>query len=319
MGIRRDFLYVGDVSDSSVVRFNAITGQVIDSFVTSFSGGLNGPRGIIFNHTGNLLVSNQNVEQPQNGNILEYNGQTGAFLRALVSSVQNGAPFAPRGIVLSSNNILYVADLQSPSVDPDQPEPGELRAYDGTTGAFLGLSDHSCFEGTFFPRSVVIGPDNLLYVSVFNPFNPLDGWVLRFDPGTMEFIDVFVESNAINNLHRPEGLVFGPDGNLYVTSFRADENDTDKILIFDGESGAFLDKIDLDVVGQPRAFAMAILFGPDGKLFVPISGGGPDTGSVRRYDVQSKTFDVFAQVPLAQFWYLTFDKTDPGTLAYQGE
>ncbi|MEO4055395.1 hypothetical protein [Solibacillus sp. CAU 1738] len=315
MGICRDFLYIGDTSDNTIKRFDATTGKFLGTFVASECGGLHGPRGIIFNCRGNLLVSNQNVDQPQNGNILKYNGKTGTFLHELVTSVQKGAPFAPRGIVLSNNNILYVADLQSPD---DIPQPGKLRAYNGTSGKFLGNFDHSCFNGPFFPRSVVFGPDGLLYVSVFNPFDPLDGWVLQFDPVKREFIKVFIESNAVNNLHRPEGLVFGPDGNLYVTSFRADENDTDKILIFDGKCGKFLDKIDLDTVGEPRAFAMAILFGPCGKLFVPISGTGPDTGSVRRYDAQSKTFDVFipAGKQLGAPWYLTFGNTDSATLAY---
>ena len=200
---------------------------------------------------------------------------------------------------------------------PTQPQPGELRAYNynGSTAEFIGTFDHSGFDGPFFPRGVVIGPDGLLYVSVINPLDlpdsRVDGWVLRFDPETMKFIDVFVKNNHINNPHFPEGLVFGPDGNLYVTSFRVDPNDEnqiDSINIYDGESGAFLDKIDLDAVGGSRAFAMALLFGPSGKLFVPISGNGPDTGSVRRYDVQTKTFDVFipAGGPLGSPWYLTF-------------
>lgn len=318
MGILRDFLYIGDTSDDTVKRFDAATGKFLGTFVTSGSGGLHGPRGLIFGHMDNLLVSNQNVDQPQNGDVLKYKGQDGSFLGELVSSVQKGAPFAPRGIVLSDDNVLIVADIESPSTN-DQPQPGEIRAFNGTTGNFIHIFNHSGFNGPFFPRSVVIGPDGLLYVSVFNPFNPLNGWVLRFNLETGAFLDVFVESNAVNNLHRPEGFVFGPDGNLYVTSFRADENDTDKILIFDSVTGAFLDKIDLDTVGGPRSFAMAILFGPNGKLFVPISGGGPDAGSVRRYDVETKTFDVFVPAGglLGAPWYLTFGNTAPSTLSYQ--
>ncbi|MEK4229209.1 hypothetical protein [Solibacillus sp. FSL H8-0538] len=316
MGIRSDFLYIGDTSDDTVKRFDAVNGNFLGTFVTSSSGSLHGPRGLIFNHVDNLLVSNQNVEQPQNGNVLQYNGETGAFLGELVTSIQEGASFAPRGIVLSNSNVLYVADIESVSSN-EEPQPGELRAYSGTNGAFLGIFNHSGFNGPFFPRSVVIGTDGLLYVSVFNPFDPLNGWVLRFNPHTLEFVDVFIESNSVNNLHRPEGLVFGPDGNLYITSFRADADDTDKILVFEGKTGTFIKKIDLDEVGEPRAFAMAILFGPEGKLFVPISGNGPDTGSVRRYDVESGSFDVF--VPpgiLGVPWYLTFGNTDPATLAY---
>ncbi|MCI0573243.1 MAG: hypothetical protein L0Y66_21055, partial [Myxococcaceae bacterium] len=89
--------------------------------------------------------------------------------------------------------------------------------------------------------------------------------------------------------------------------------------IFNGTTGAYEDKIDLDVVGQPRAFAQALLFGPGGKLYVPISGNGPDTGSVRRYDVGTKTFEVFVQAggDLIAPFYLTFGKTHPATLEYR--
>ena len=54
-------------------------------------------------------------------------------------------------------------------------------------------------------------------------------------------------------------------------------------------------KIDLYAVGQPRAFPEIILFGPEGKLFVPITGpfdfdtGAPTgelTGSVRRHSAR---------------------------------
>ncbi|MFJ7509721.1 hypothetical protein ACIQW7_09705 [Peribacillus simplex] len=316
--IRKDFLYIGDGSDDTVKTFDAETGRFLGSFVAPGSNGLHGPRGLLFDHVGNLLVTNQNVGQPQNGNVLKFNGQTGAFLGELVQSNAPGAPFAPRGIVLSKQNILFVADMG------DVDLPGELRTYNGTTGVFLGNLNHSGFSGQFHPRAVVIGPDHLLYVSVRNIPQPEGGSVLRFNPKTGEFLGVFIESNTVNDLNRPEGLVFGPDGNLYITSFRRDASDTDKILIFDGDTGKFLDKIDLDVVGHPRAFAQALLFGPDGKLFVPITGDGPDTGSVRRYSVHHhhKTFDVFvpshsAGGPLGEPWYLTFGNTNPATLDYR--
>jgi hypothetical protein len=64
------------------------------------------------------------------------------------------------------------------------------------------------------------------------------------------------------------------------------------------------------------------LFGPDGKLFVPITGGGSDRGAVRTYDVTTKEFETFI-LPgdmgggLQSPWYLTFTQTNPSTLAYQ--
>ncbi|MGG0658650.1 hypothetical protein [Rummeliibacillus pycnus] len=322
---RNDFLYIGDASDNTVKTFDAATGRFLGSFVASGSNGLFGPRGLIFDHKGNLLVSNQIPDMTQNkGTVLNYNSQTGAFLRELVHSNEPGAPLAPRGIVLSKQNILFVADMGDFANDVEV--PGEVRMYNGNTGVFLGNLNHSGFSGQFHPRALVIGPDGSLYVSVRNLPDPVGGSVLRFNPRTGKFLGVFIESNAVNDLNRPEGLVFGPDGNLYITSFRKDVKDTDKILIFDGKTGKFLNKIDLDVVGQPRAFAQALLFGPDGKLFVPIQGDGPDSGSVRRYNVHHHkiTFDVFVPPslgggPLGEPWYLTFGNTNPATLVYQHE
>jgi hypothetical protein len=66
--------------------------------------------------------------------------------------------------------------------------------------------------------------------------------------------------------------------------------------------------------------SQALLFGPHGKLFVPITiaiPGAALAGEVRRYDVRTKTYDVFvAAGTLAPPWFLTFGKTDPATLAY---
>jgi hypothetical protein len=85
-----------------------------------------------------------------------------------------------------------------------------------------------------------------------------------------------------------------------------------------------VDEINLDQVGQPRAFAQAILFGPGGQLFVPITGNGPETGAVRSYDVATKSYTEFippnaAGGALGQPWYLTFSRTDPATLAYNSK
>lgn len=181
-------------------------------------------------------------------------------------------------------------------------------------------------------------PNGLLYVSITGNIaagDSLTGAVLRFNPRTGKFVDVFTSNSAAGcatHLHRPEGLTFGPDGNLYITAFRANGNDTDKILIFDGKTGACRDQIDLDVVNGPRATPQAILFGPNGRLFVPMNNilSNPDVinnefdGEVRRYNVQTKIYDVFVKSaqnggPLIQPWYLTFGKTSSRNLAYGDE
>jgi len=309
-------LYVGDGSDDSVKMFDATTGAFEGTLVSPGSGGLHGPRGLIFRNDGQLLAVDQNVFEPNPGEILRYNGMTGDFLGNLVFQTDPNAPFAPRGMVLGANHTLYVAD----DGNLDGIILGRLARFNSETGAFLGDLQPTGFTGDFYARAVVIGPDGLVYVTVRN-IAPTGGEIMRWDPVTGNFLGSFVTSNATNDLNRPEGIVFGPDGNLYVCSFRADASDTDKILEFNGSTGAYIGKIDLDQVGQPREFAQALLFGPGGKLFVPITANGPDTGEVRRYDVSTGTFDVFvppssAGGPIGQGWYLTFRDTDPATLAF---
>jgi hypothetical protein len=156
---------------------------------------------------------------------------------------------------------------------------------------------------------------------------------VRFDPEKLAFKDVLLSNpeeceRNTNDLHRPEGLVFSPDGDLYVTSFQRDETDTDRVLIIpkraikENNIRLPLDRIDFYRPGEPRRFAQAVLFGPKGHLFVPLSDN-PDPalshGEVRRYNVKTKTFRTF--VPqgggVIAPWFLSFMNTDPATLAYE--
>jgi hypothetical protein len=349
-----DFLYVGDGGDNTVKRFDAKTGVFYGTFVTqdssfSVTGQLIfGPRGLIFNRQGDLLLVNQNAGQIPNGTVLRYDGKSGLFEGTLVGSTDPGATNAPRGILLE--RLLFLAGDEG----EDQYDDGALRAFTKGGKFFAELPAPPGFlPGHFRPRAVVIGPDGLLYVSnAFNPPQPgptgppsLGGQVLRYYPDKLTFKDVFIDNNDYADLNRPEGLVFGPDGKLYVTSFAPNQfgptgNDTDKILIFavpGGDShGKFIDQIDLDqpsTLPQDRAAAQALLFGPHGLLYVPISGpvigpGQPvaslSVGEVRRYNIHSKKYDVLVpafSLPggghLQAGWYLTFGKTDPATLAYR--
>jgi len=324
-----DSLYIGDGSDNTVKRFDAGTGAFEVQFVQSTNPNLTGPQGLIVvnGNPPNLLLVNQNVGTAKAGDIFRYNGDTGAFIDAIVSHNTMDAPFAPRGMVLS-NGILFVASVVSDQYN----NPGRVLEYDATSGALVGtLTPDATFIHPFHPRGVVIGPDGLLYVSNIPNLPPPDGTglggqVLRFDPNidpntnAFTFVDVFIDDGGgVGHLNRPEGLVFGPNRELYITSFRANASDNDKILVFDGTNGVLLGgkTIHLDQVGLSRAYAQTLLFGPGGFLFVPIN----TTGEVRRYNVDTERFTIFVPPggPLGQPWYLTFGNTNPATLAYEGD
>ncbi len=323
-----DVLYVGDGFDDSINEFDAETGSYTSEFQQN--GVLFGPRGMLV--TGNeLLVANQNVDQPFNGEVLRYDRSTRNFLGALVPSSDPNAPFGPRGMVIR-NGVLYVADLQADGpCDASNCVDGRVRTYNASNGTFLGdvnlgtldLSAPGVVDADreFNPRGIVFGPDGLLYVSVFNPENPLDGHIVRFDVNT-GFQDVFVDSDTCGcDLHRPEGLSFGPDGNLYITSFRADGTDSDRIVVVNGANGSPVGEIDLAAPvasGGLRAFAQALLFGPGGSLYVPITGGDASmAGEVRAYDVSDASYEVLIpNTQMGQAWFLTFGNTDSATLQY---
>jgi hypothetical protein len=319
-----DSLYVGDNASNgksagnSVQQFDAGTGASLGSFVSG-SNSLKGTRGLIFDGAGHLLVANQDVSRGKPGEILKYDAATGAFAGDLVPFQDPNAPFAPRGIVLK-DNVLYVANLQDAGntkagIAPD----GEIDKYDGTTGQFLGAFTRPAgWAGQFNPRAVVFGPDGNLYASVFDSSNLALGYVLKIDVGTGAEAVFASEAGAAPDLHRPEGLTFGPDGKLYATGYRADASDTDKVVVLDPASGAEVKSIVLDAVGQPRAYGQGILFGPGGRLFIPISTlDSPYSGAVRSYDVSDGSFVNFEPPgTLGSGWYLTFGQTDPATLAY---
>src|SRR4029077_8206096 len=80
-GLGPDILYVGDESDNKIKSFDAVSGTSLDgangAFVTP-SGGLRGPMGLLIAGP-ELIVVNQNIGQPVNGEISQYHLNNGSF------------------------------------------------------------------------------------------------------------------------------------------------------------------------------------------------------------------------------------------------
>ena len=102
--------------------------------------------------------------------------------------------------------------------------------------------------------------------------------MLQFDPTTGNFIKAFITTmrrRLPDQLNGPEGLASVlTAGSTSPACAPATTNETDKILIFDGPGGAHpgacIGKFDLEV-GASESTAAALLFGPGGDLFVPIT------------------------------------------------
>ncbi len=320
-------LFIGDLGDNSIKGFDVAGGTYLGAFVPSGTAGLKGPIGMIFTG-GKLVVVNQNIDTNLSGEILQFDSTTGTFVGKLVASSDRNAPFFPQGIVRGGpDQGFYLADV---GIKNGQcANQGNIKEYDAA-GAFLGNLDQHRFTAEFHPRGVVFGPDGLLYVSAIGcldptdpHFSPITGYILRFNASTKAFVDVFASNSTVPDLHRPEGLVFDSAGNLWVTSFRANTNDIDKILKLDGRTGALLDKLMLWTPPAPRAYAQAIIFGPGGNLYIPITGGDATTaGQVRRCNPTTKHCDVIVPAnssggALQKPWFLIFRKSDAATLNYE--
>jgi streptogramin lyase len=122
------------------------------------------------------------------------------------------------------------------------------------------------------PPSSIVCAGDLLVSSRFNSH------VLRYDANTGTFVGVFASGHGMAN---PNGIAYGPDGNLYVAN-----GDEGRVLRFDGQTGDFLGSFVSPSTPGGLASPRAIAFGPDGNLYVD-SGG---TNNVLAYDGATGAF-----------------------------
>jgi WD40 repeat protein len=160
--------------------------------------------------------------------------------------------------------------------------------YDDMTRLPVGNFVLPARDGLESPTGMTYGPDGNLYVANglrADGSAPLENSVLRYDGLTGEFIDEF-SSDYPTPITQ---IVFGPDGDLYVSAssgnvvYRTDGTTGDIIEVFAGP-------------GSPMNFAAGLTFGPDGNLYVGSFLGN----QVLRFDGTSGDYiDAFATVPIA--------------------
>jgi len=172
----------------------------------------------------------------------------------------------------------------------------QVLRYDANTGAFVDQFVPKHSGGLKEPQSLIFGPhDHDLYVGSGHFGGPLKA-VLRYDGASGEFVDEFTEGGHLESVH---GVIFGPDGNLYVGdrvgTFGKPEGG--RILRFNGVTGAFMDEfVPLASGGLRHPFG--IVFAPDkkGKLDLFVADG---PGNILRYDGTTGAF-VEEFVPLGR-------------------
>lgn len=203
---------------------------------------------------------------------------------------------------------IVVANLSDHSVS----------VFDGESGAYRGPAFEPGAGGLLHATGIAFGPDGALYVGSSG-----SGQVLRYDGATGEFLDAFVSGGP---LERPFSLVFGPGGDLFVSSgatvlrfapdgtfvghaardsslqqpiglaFGADgllyvvNPSARSVARFDPDSGDLVDSF----VSDSLAFPSDVAFGPDGDLYVSNAAAS----RVVRFDGQTGAFgSVAATLP----------------------
>jgi sugar lactone lactonase YvrE len=193
-----------------------------------------------------------------------------------------------------------------------------VSVFDGESGAFRGPAFAPGTGGLQNATGIAFGPDGALYVGSSG-----NGRILRYDGATGAFIDVFASGDP---LERPFSLIFGPGGDLFVSSgptvlrYRADgsfvgyaardptleqpiglatgpdgslyvvSSTAPSIVRFDFDTGASAGAF----VTDSLAFPSDVAFGPDGDLYV----SNASASRVVRFDGSSGAFEaVVATLP----------------------
>jgi sugar lactone lactonase YvrE len=147
--------------------------------------------------------------------------------------------------------------------------------YDGGAGAFIDYFSTACHA-----LDLTYGPDNRLYVldepAVQSPGGPCTTAfaVRRFNGLTGAFeehIDEHANYVAYSGyLSQPNGLAFGPDGNLYISNGIG----TGTIVLYQGPFGAAPGEFITVFADLGNVVPTKLRFGPDGDLYVIGSGTG---------------------------------------------
>ncbi|GEM_PF-3900907 len=259
--LSKTYIVVTDRFSNQIIRYNT-DGTLHDNFVASVN-----PEAVVFGPDQNLYLTGFNA-----GTVDRFNGDTGNIIGRFITG---GSLAGPEGLTFGPDGNLYVVDRVQSAV---------LR-YDGATGAFMDLFVKPRSGGLTGAAAITFGPDGNLYLTSGSVSQDGSGvnnpQVLRYDGKTGAFKDVFISPGS-GGLENPFFLLFGPDGNLYISAVTKNS-----VLRYNGKTGAFIDAfIQPNSGGLSRPTGMA--FGPDGRFYVA-SAFAP-TIAILRYDAKTGAF-----------------------------
>jgi hypothetical protein len=177
--------------------------------------------------------------------------------------VKNGGLHGAEGIDFGPDGDLYVANDLDPT-NSNNPGPGDVLVYKGTTGKFLGVFVDNGVGGMGRGNDLHWGPDGNLYVDNTEGA----GQILRYDAqGNPLPSGSRDEANFTDPVpgHFANGFTFGPNGYVYV----AEDNPArtrGEVLQYDVDGNLLGTFIPESTAGL--GFIDGVRFGPNGDLYV---------------------------------------------------
>ncbi len=275
-------LLVADPAADRILRFAGDTGELLEPFVDSGSGGLVQPHDPTVGPTGNVYVFSGQAGQGQQ--ILEYDS-AGTFRRVFVDHGDGGLT-AGSAMTFGPDGDLYVA-----TNGPD----GVLR-FDGSDGSLRDIIGDDV--GVRRAAGLAFGPDGALYV--LDADGILDSFtdrILRFDTADPSAVEIVVEPGILDDA---ADFSFGPDGHLYVPDLAIGN-----VVVLSTSTGQALRAVASEsaLAGAP---VFSVTFDAQGNLYASVPG------NVLKFDAATSAF--LGEFIATHSSYVTF-LTPPGPVA----
>ena len=269
-------LYVSSLDSGQIIRFDGSTGNFIDVFVDRTPLGLNSPKGILFGPNDDLFVGNDS----DNSILRFFNNGTEKGMFVYENLSQGNTNVIQTNLVNQTNNEnsaeigTLIEDLSELSYGLINPEGISFSPNCESDSVVLNLENFSSDNDNT--------SSDVCYFLVSSSKNNLVFRYIYDENVGSKFDDVFITDEIIKN---PQILVFGPDNNLYVSSF-----DTDEILRFNGNTGEF---IDVFASGGGLDGPVGILFDDEtSSLYV----SSKNNNQILKYNIKTGAFqEIFIQ------------------------